>query len=238
MEEIHEPLKTCVTAIVHGRVRIPSFNDEGETIIDEAETRADKAAAVNHEKKLPPIIRKPEFLEKRALAGNERGTLMHKVLSLFDLKTLKDAEDTKAEVERQLQNMVDDQIIKAEEQYEIDTASLASFYMSGLGQRLLRSTEIHREWQFNMPWRGKTLLQGIIDLCFRGNDGQWILVDYKNDRPQRDEELLESYGKQLIMYAEALEKITGDTVGEIWLFALRMGRGIRVQRPEDGTGLI
>lgn len=128
-----------MTAIVHGRVQIPKFNDEGETIIDEEETREDKAMTAGYEKKMPPIVRRPEFLEKRQLAGNERGTLMHKVLSLFELKALRDTADVEREIRCQLQGMIDDQIIKNDEMLEIDTRSLASFYMSGLGQRLLRS---------------------------------------------------------------------------------------------------
>ena len=66
------------------------------------------------------------------------------------------------------------------------------------------------------------MVQGIIDLAFKEN-GQWVIVDYKTDRvnDRNIESLKEMYKKQIDLYSQALEKITGIKVKERILCFLR-----------------
>ena len=76
------------------------------------------------------------------------------------------------------------------------------------------------------------MVQGIIDCCFVEN-GRWIVVDYKSDR-RIDALRLDQYGRQLNLYAYALETITHRTVSELMLYQTRTGNEIPILRQTEG----
>jgi ATP-dependent helicase/nuclease subunit A len=69
-----------------------------------------------------------------------------------------------------------------------------------------------------------TVLEGVIDLAFR-EDGGWVIADYKTDVgtdpdfPRR----LQTYRRQVDLYAEAWTRLTGDPVKERVLFFTAQG---------------
>lgn len=92
-----------------------------------------------------------------------------------------------------------------------------------------RRGDVRREWAFNLRLKGQQalLLQGVIDCAFEEN-GAWVLVDYKTDRVDDEQTLVNRYAEQLTWYARALTEITGKPVKERYLFALRVGKAIAV----------
>ncbi len=66
------------------------------------------------------------------------------------------------------------------------------------------------------------MVQGVID-CFFEENGQLVLVDYKNSTLKSEELLKSRYRQQLDIYAEALKKITQKPVKERYLFLLDEG---------------
>jgi len=71
------------------------------------------------------------------------------------------------------------------------------------------------------------LVQGMIDVYAKEEDGI-LLVDYKTDRVESEQELLERYGLQVRYYARALEQLTGEKVKEAILYSLRLQKEIPV----------
>jgi ATP-dependent helicase/nuclease subunit A len=58
------------------------------------------------------------------------------------------------------------------------------------------------------------ILSGTIDLVFKEVDG-WVVVDYKTDRPKNEKdypELVEVYQKQIAIYSQVWQEITGEQV--------------------------
>ena len=58
------------------------------------------------------------------------------------------------------------------------------------------------------------ILSGTIDLAFKEADG-WVVVDYKTDRPKNKKdypELAEVYQKQIDIYSQVWQEITGEQV--------------------------
>jgi ATP-dependent helicase/nuclease subunit A len=53
-----------------------------------------------------------------------------------------------------------------------------------------------------------------------------VIVDYKTDRVRNPEELLERHGKQLSLYAVAVEKITGKPVSKTCIWSFFMNKEI------------
>ena len=65
--------------------------------------------------------------------------------------------------------------------------------------------DLFREKPFVMDYEG-VLLQGIIDVFWLEGD-RIVLLDYKTDRVQTPQELIQRYKKQLDLYADALSRV-------------------------------
>ena len=165
-------------------------------------------------------------------SGARWGTLMHEVMQWLPLQSytrpaLKQALDTLA-----LQGYVTD-----EERKAISEKRIYDFFQSDLGQRLLTAQRVERELPFSMLFPANRVypemldgedlfLQGIIDTAFL-EDGAWVLVDYKTDRLD-EEALVDRYRIQLMLYKEALERLTPYPVKEVYIYSFRLERAIPV----------
>ena len=72
------------------------------------------------------------------------------------------------------------------------------------------------------------MIHGIID-CFFEEEGEIVLVDYKNDRiwgEKNADTLKEQYKIQMYFYKKALEKSTGKKVKEVYLYSFALGEAI------------
>ena len=96
-----------------------------------------------------------------------------------------------------LREMKEAHVFTEEEISLIPADRVDRFFSSEIGQRMLRSEEVHREWDFNLflPDR-EMILQGMIDCAFLEN-GKWILLDFKTDRLAQEEAFVEVYRPQL-----------------------------------------
>ena len=178
---------------------------------------------------------RPAFMEPEKKAdGAARGTVIHRFLSLADLDAVrKDGADPEM-LAAMRDRMVEEQIFTPEEGGWIRPEAAARFFASGIGQRMLASPEVHREWDFNLYLKDREMiLQGMIDCAFREGDG-WILLDYKTDRIRDEQAFLEEYRPQLEWYAAALQKLTGRPVYESWLYALSVDKAFRTDSPREG----
>lgn len=95
------------------------------------------------------------------------------------------------------------------------------FRQSALARRASNARACHREMDFLEEVDG-TLLHGQIDLWFDEGAGP-VIVDYKTDQ-YLSEARLRGYELQVRLYALALERITGRSTSEAWLFPLREGQ--------------
>ena len=79
------------------------------------------------------------------------------------------------------------------------------------------------------------MVQGIIDVCFRTQEG-WVIADYKSDR-YWDQARVEMYSRQLRLYAYALERITAMPVRELMLYRTRTAEEIDVSLQQEESRL-
>ncbi|MBQ8554657.1 MAG: helicase-exonuclease AddAB subunit AddA [Clostridia bacterium] len=226
-QAVSVPLKTSVTAIAKKQVTkdpMPVAMDEEDA---EDKRRPEEIISPLRMSELPS---RPTFMEERQLTGAERGTLIHRVLSLMPLSLMRGASRLSDAVQRAVHDMVEREILRSEELFTLNMQGLVRFYGSDIGQRMLRSRQVRREWSFNLRMEDNaTLLQGVIDCAFREDDG-WVLLDYKTDHIQDEAAFQERYAMQLEWYARALERITGVPVKEMWLYALSIGKAYRMER--------
>ena len=74
----------------------------------------------------------------------------------------------------------------------------------------------------------RILVQGIIDLYFQDENGEWILVDYKTDYATNESELVEKYKKQLEIYKKALEDELGEKVSHTYIYSIYLNKEIEL----------
>lgn len=215
------PLKTSVSAIAKRQAThapLPLTDEE-----EDAETKRIQEEIVSP-LRMSDLPSRPAFMEEHRITGAERGTLTHRALSLIPLDALRGASDLPAVVQAEVHAMADREIFTYQEVMQLNLRAISGFFASDLGQRMLRSGNVRREWAFNLLMdECGTLLQGVIDCAFE-EDGAWVLVDYKTDRIEDEGAFRERYALQIDWYARALERITGKTVREKYLYALSLGK--------------
>ena len=225
----HLPLKLGVTALCRAMEQgQPRSVDEEE--IETAESKR-IPLTVQRPRLLSAIAQEPAFLTVPVEnAGALRGTLTHKLLGLLPLDGLRaHPDELRAIIMEETASLVQRGVLTKDEAALIPIAHVEKFFRSSLGQRMLRSSTVCREWNFNLRIADPfdTIVQGVIDLCFL-EDGGWVLADYKTDHVENVEELIPRYHRQLAMYRQALERATPYPVRECALYSLRLDQAVLV----------
>ncbi|MCR4883956.1 MAG: UvrD-helicase domain-containing protein [Clostridiales bacterium] len=227
-EEIEEaPVKTSVSSLIQQR----KTGTSGK-IVEEEETVEDKRKSETelHTYRLSPVASRPAFLEEEKVLAVDVGSTTHRFLRLVDLEMLRNPlSDYYSAVRDEAEHLEQAGIMTHEETARIRFKGVAAFFESELGQRMLASRELHREWKFAMQITDKkpTIVQGIIDVAFLEEDA-WVLLDYKTDWDTKPENFVPRHEMQMNWYRVALERLTGRPVREMWLYALRSGTACRV----------
>ncbi|WP_330639941.1 helicase-exonuclease AddAB subunit AddA [Clostridioides difficile] len=190
------------------------------------------------------ILKKPLFIqneeEREKISGTERGTIVHLVMEVLDLKNVNSVNDIKS----QIRGFVSKGIITEKQASIVNPYKIYKFFASNIGKRMLNAEIINREKsiyaQVNMKDiyiyenlinnddkklydNESVMLRGIVDAYFE-EDNQIVLVDYKTDfvNEENINQIIEKYKKQLDLYADIIETLTGKSVKEkcIYLFGV------------------
>lgn len=187
----------------------------------------------------PSIVKMPKFLEgEKPFTKAEIGTIMHFVMQHINLD-----EDIKKEtIEKRIEKMVIEDLLSEEEAKVVNVEKILKFYQGPIGLRLLASSNVKREVPFVLKKKASdvidglldcneyVLIQGIID-CYFQDKNSLILVDYKTDYVLEDnlEDIIYKYKGQMMLYKEALEKITDNVVDEIYIYSFELDKEVKVQ---------
>ena len=161
----------------------------------------------------------------------DEGIVYHKIMEHIDFRA-----EGRAGVEAEMDVMVAEGILTAEERAQADAAAIAECLASPVMQTARNST-CYREKSFlmyvpaNRVGGGgsgdKVLVQGVIDLLIDGDER--IIVDFKNSY-LRSAEALEKYKKQLNLYKKAVESSFLGKVDKILLYSFKTGRTVDAER--------
>ena len=181
----------------------------------------------------------PRFLrssEQEHLTPMERGTAMHTVMQQLDLSDIANI----SAIECQLDQLVEKGILTEAERVIIDIGNIWTFVSSKLGRRMRAAKAVYRELPFGrlLPAHryfaeatdedDQIFLQGIIDVLFEEENGDYILLDYKTDRKISAAAARARYQFQIDLYCDAVKTILGKEVKERYLFLLDTGREVRL----------
>ncbi|WP_409069289.1 helicase-exonuclease AddAB subunit AddA [Clostridium sp. FAM 1755] len=184
-------------------------------------------------------LRKPMFMEeKKKISASERGTIIHLFMQHLDLETVENEDSIKEQINR----LIDKEFITYEQSKVINPYKILKFCKSELGQRMINSNNINREMPFSIEIPvleiykdldkeiykdEKLIIQGIIDCCFEEEDGL-VLLDYKTDYVSDIEKIKNRYKIQIQYYEEALNRITGKTVKDKYLYLFSIDNYIKI----------
>ena len=168
--------------------------------------------------------------------GTRRGSAYHRVMELLDYAAFLDAEDLKEELDRQFAQMCTSKMLSEEWSILVDKAKVLRFLQNPVSRRMgaaMKEGKLYCEQPFvlgveaslldpKFPSEEQVLIQGVIDVYFEEN-GELVLLDYKTDRVENGEELINRYATQLDYYAQALTRLTHKKVSTkiLYSFALQ-----------------
>lgn len=182
-------------------------------------------------------LRRPVFEGVRPLTPAQRGTALHMVMQYLDYSRTKNLDEVKDELAR----LVAGRYITPQQGEAVDPADILGFFQSGLGQRLLGSPRVEREFKFSLLapaadyYPGaeageEVLLQGVVDCWFTEADGTVTVVDFKTDRVFGDdvERRAGDYRPQLDAYTRALAQAAGVSVKRRYLWFFSVGHAVEL----------
>ena len=191
------------------------------------------------EKKLPPLVRAPRFIENVESDAAKRGTATHLFLQFFDFDHA-----VRHGAAAELARLTEKHFLTAEDAALVNMAEVETFLASPLFAEMRAAKRLYREQRFNLELpaadfaadarlkeelAGETVLvQGVIDCFFYDAEGNIVLVDYKTDRLPKnraaaEEKLRAAHARQLGYYARAIEEICEKAPKRRLIYSLCLG---------------
>lgn len=203
---------------------IESTKIEGKTSV---------SAIAKYGEKNIQIVEKPKFMQNIEILNKaEIGTLMHLILQKLDFrenyneKTLNDL----------IQKLIYLNIVTEKQSQYIDKKRLLEFTKTELFKEIQNAKEIYKEQQFHMSvidenTKESILIQGIIDLYYINQNNEIVLVDYKTDYVEKnnEQELIEKYKPQLKIYKKAIEEALNKNVEKVYIYSVYLNKEILVK---------
>lgn len=184
------------------------------------------------------LLKMPSFMHSDTkLSGAEKGSVIHYIMQKTDISSKPDKDSIKKIADA----LFESGFFTKAQRDAVDADMILSFFNSPLGIQMLASNKVVREMPFEMAmpasevYKNYTgneniLVQGIIDCWFETDDGI-ILVDYKTDALgvyNTVKSLAAKYENQLLIYKQALKKITKCENIESYIYFFSAGETIKV----------
>ncbi|MBP5384993.1 MAG: UvrD-helicase domain-containing protein [Lachnospiraceae bacterium] len=191
---------------------------------EDGERIADAGAGPGADADREPL-RIPAFLAgKEAPSPTAHGTAFHRLLEIWDYTLASDPESVRSFMEQTGQK----KRMEADMLGMVQPEEILSFLQTDLAGRMKDAAgrgELYREQPFLIAVDSGTLVQGIIDAFFIEDNGI-VVVDYKTDRVQDAQTLVDRYHVQLDYYGTALHRLTGIPVKEKLIYSAVLRRTI------------
>lgn len=202
------------------------------TSLKEIETGQEKV-----EENIECTLEMPEFLqEERSLSGAQKGTIMHFALQKLNLKKTY----SNKEIREFVDELVAEKLLTYQEAESVSIKKIEQFLNSNLASRIRKAKKIYQEKPFYLylpakeiyggDLEEKVVIQGIIDLYYIDEEDNIILVDYKTDFVENNDEtiLVNKYRSQIETYKRAIEQATGEKVKKTYIYSLYLGKEIEI----------
>ena len=178
------------------------------------------------------------------MLGTQYGTAVHKVMELMSFS--KQDKPWKQQIEEEMITCMEEGSMPKAYGDCVKVDNVARFFESELAKRMIKANEqglLFKEQPFvlgvkanrvddKFPENETMLIQGVIDAFFYEGE-EIVLLDYKTDRVNNGQDLVDRYKEQLYYYQEALEQITGHKVKERVIYSFRLNEVIEVEERQE-----
>ena len=196
-----------------------------------------KELSKDTEEKIGITLKKPNFLiEKTELTPAEKGTIMHLCLQKLNYKEEYNLEKLK----NMVNNLVNKEIILPKEAESVNYNKILAFLSSNIWKEMQTAKVVEQEKAFYLNLKAneiyqndaedEILVQGIIDLYYITNNDELVLVDYKTDYVENNNEqsLEDKYNIQLEIYKKALEESLNRKVDKVYIYSTWLNKEIEI----------
>ena len=179
----------------------------------------------------PKKLRKEEHYNKSKINYSMLGTIYHKVLQEIDFG-IGDEKDVVEFVNKLKQEDSEN----AKYYDKVDSKKIYACIKKLTPIIKNRSIEKERQFIAYLPHKDivegstledKVLLQGVIDLMV-GNAGNVDIIDYKTNRVENAEQLVDIYKVQMKLYKLAAERAVGKCVDNMYIYSLHLDELIKI----------
>ena len=196
----------------------------------------DQEAAENTQEPKPMVRswRRPSF-RSGWIQGKAYGNAIHGVLQHIRYETC----GTPAGVKSEIQRLTDAGLLTQEQAEMVRPQTIARFFESEIGQKLLHGIDYLREFKFSILDEGRNygsglegeqvLLQGVVDLALLEEDGITV-VDFKTDfvTDENIQQLVERYRPQVETYANAMGRIYEKPIRAAYLYFFHVNQFVKI----------
>ena len=177
---------------------------------------------------------RPSFMMSGGLTPTERGKALHKFMEFANFRTAAQSP------EDELKRLQRHGFLTETEANAVDTDKVALFFEQ-MQPMLSGADEILREREFSVILDSEHIklvtqsdigdepivLEGECDCVLVYDDGS-VILDYKTDRINDPQKLVEHYGTQLRLYRYAMERVLDRPVKGIYLYSFYLDKLIEV----------
>ena len=185
-------------------------------------------------------LKEPVFLRSEdIISPAQKGTVMHLCFQKLPLKK----EYSIKEIGEFIEKLFENNIITDKEKQSIDLEQLHNYTKSSIWKELLNAKNVYREQPFyinitadeiyNNNIKEEILIQGVIDLYYINNNDELILVDYKTDYVEYEDELIKKYKEQLMLYKRALESALNKKVSKVCIYSTYLGKSVDIDKRQN-----
>lgn len=213
------------------------YKDSTEMPSELSVSKIKELSKKDSEEKQGITLKKPNFLiEKTQLTPAEKGTIMHLCLQKLNYK-----EDYNLEkLKNMVNNLVNKEIILPKEAESVNYNKILAFLDSNIWGEMQTAKIVEQEKAFYINIKAseiyknsaedEILVQGIIDLYYITADDKLVLVDYKTDYVENNNEqsLKDKYNIQLEIYKKALEEALKRKVDKVYIYSTWLNKEIGI----------
>lgn len=174
-------------------------------------------------------------IDERKLTPAEKGTATHAFMQFANY------ENASKNIQNEIERLVKQGHLSKKQGEAVEIEKVNAFFNGILYSRIKNSTNVMREKQFEVMISDLDIdiedlsqykntdgmLQGIADCIFEEDNG-YVLIDYKTDNVKSDEELIDHYKTQLLLYKKSFDLILDKPVKSCYIYSFKLKKEIEI----------
>ena len=195
---------------------------EYNNLFEEVEDKTTDDETVDmYDKYMPSCLK-----EDNKYTAVRKGILVHFILEHLDFSKI----NTKSDLQDVLVSFVKNGVISKEDAKYISVEKIYRFLTSNIGREAKDAKSLFREEEFVLKKDdiNADFVQGVIDLYYINKNGNIVLIDFKTDKLENEQEFINRYKLQLELYKEALEKLTNKKVEKVYIYSFYLNKEIEL----------